>query len=151
MDATGARLGFLPDGANAHFYKAEAFADWDLPWSWSPGSDWRLKLRLDGSLGWLGKSSVNAFVASVGPMLVAGKTDFPISFDVGVSPTVLSAWDFPGKDLGGAFQITSHGGVNFDIAKKFRLGYRFEHMSNAGLSHPNPGLNLSVFVVSYVF
>jgi hypothetical protein len=49
------------------------------------------------------------------------------------------------------FQFTSHLGVNWDFAPHWRVGYRFQHMSNAGLATPNPGLNLHIFSVSYRF
>ena len=31
------------------------------------------------------------------------------------------------------------------------MGYRFEHISNADLANPNPGLNMHLFTVSYLF
>jgi hypothetical protein len=66
-------------------------------------------------------------------------------------PAILSRYDFPSKDFGQFFQFTSHAGINFDVSRRFRLGYRFEHMSNAGFSSPNPGLNLNIFSVGYLF
>jgi hypothetical protein len=151
LESVGTRFGLFHDGANAHFYQAEAFANCDLPWSWSLGADWRLQSRMDGSLGWLGQSGVNAAIATCGPSLIAARKTFPISFELGVSPTILSRHDFPSKDLGQLFQFTSHAGINFDVWRRFRLGYRFEHMSNGGFSQPNPGLNLNLFSVSYLF
>ena len=65
--------------------------------------------------------------------------------------TGLSRDEFGSKDLGGNFQFTSHAGLNWDFAEHFRVGYRFQHMSNAGLREPNPGLNLHLFAVSYLF
>jgi hypothetical protein len=41
--------------------------------------------------------------------------------------------------------------LNWDFATHWRLGYRFQHMSNAGLSQPNPGLNMHMFALSYLF
>lgn len=151
LESVGTRFGLFHDGANSRFYQAEAFANCDLPLSWSLGADWRLQPRLDASLGWLGQSSVNAAIASCGPSLIAGAKTFPISFELGLSPTILSRYDFPSKDLGQLVQFTSHAGINFDISHRVRLGYRFEHLSNGGLSHPNPGLNLNIFAVGYLF
>jgi hypothetical protein len=53
--------------------------------------------------------------------------------------------------LGTDIQFTSHVGLNWDFAAHWRLGYRFQHMSNADLSRDNPGLNMHLFALSYVF
>ena len=151
LESVGTRFGLFHDGANTGFYQAEAFVNVDLPLSWSLGADWRLQSRIDAAAGWLGKSSVNAAVGTLGPTLIAAKRGFPLSFELGFSPTLLSRYDFPGKDLGSSLQFTSHVGMNADVSTRIRLGYRFEHMSNGGFSTPNPGLNLNIFAVSYLF
>jgi hypothetical protein len=151
LESIGTRFGIFHDGANAHFYQAEVFVNMDLPLSWSLGADWWLQSRIDAAVGWLGKSGVNAAIGSLGPSLLAGKSGSPLSFELGFSPTLLSRYDFPGKDLGSSLQFTSHAGMNVDLSSRIRLGYRFEHMSNGGLITPNPGLNLNIFAVSYLF
>jgi Lipid A 3-O-deacylase (PagL) len=82
-------------------------------------------------------------------VLTRGK--FPLSLEGGVSPTGLSRYDFGAKNFGTYFQFTSHLGLNWDILPRVRLSYRFQHMSNAGLSRHNPGLNLHMLGVSYLF
>lgn len=151
LESVGARFGLFHDGANSRFYQAEAFVNMDLPLSWSLGADWRLHSRIDAAAGWLGKSSVNSALGSLGPSLIAAKSGFPLSFELGFSPTLLSRSDFPGKDLGSSLQFTSHLGMNADVSSRVRLGYRFEHMSNGGFGTPNPGLNLNIFAISYLF
>jgi hypothetical protein len=151
FESAGTRFGFHPDGANAHFYEVDATANWNLPWSWELGSSWRLQSRFDFSAGWLGESSANAAVGTAGPTLIAILKTFPLSFETGVSPTVLSRSNFPSKDFGDLFQFTSHVGFGFDITSGMRVGYRFQHMSNAGLSRHNPGLNLHMISVNFLF
>ena len=151
MDSAGARFGFNPNGAASHIYQAEAFADWQLPWAWELGRSWGLQSQLEGSVGWLGESRVNAALATVGPNLVAGREKSPVSFDAGISLTGLTRYNFPTKDFGMPLQFTSHAGLNFDISGRVRLSYRFEHMSNGSLSRHNPGLNLHTFGLSYLF
>jgi hypothetical protein len=63
----------------------------------------------------------------------------------------LSQSDFGAKDFGVPFQFTSHVGLNWDVTSHWRLGYRFQHMSNAGLDAHNPGLNMHMFGLSYLF
>jgi lipid A 3-O-deacylase PagL len=151
LDSAGGRFGFSAEGAGRYFHQAEAFVNWDLPWNWDLGESWLLQSRLDVSAGWIGESSANAAIATLGPTLALGRHSFPVSFECGVSPTVLTRSDFPTKDFGIPFQFTSHGGVNFDITSHIRLSYRFQHMSDASLSRHNPGLNLQVFGLSYLF
>jgi hypothetical protein len=150
-ESAGARFGFAPTGAGRDFHQADAFANLDLPWNWDLGSKWRLQSRLDLSAGWIGESSANAGIFTLGPTLVLGRRALPLSFECGISPTVLTRSDFPDKDFGLLFQFTSHGGINWDISRHLRLSYRLQHMSNADLSRHNPGLNLHMLGLSYLF
>jgi len=69
----------------------------------------------------------------------------------GSSPTLLSRYRFEGMDFGERFQFTSHIGLIWYLTDRVSLGYRFQHMSNAGLASPNPGLNLEMLELSYHF
>ena len=151
LESAGARFGFYPFGAGSHFYQAEAFGNVNLPWNWNLGRQWSLQSRLDSSAGWLGDKYANAFVGTVGPTLLFQRKNLPISFEGGLSPTILSRSDFPDKNFGQLVQFTSHAGLNFDLGTHFRLSYRFQHMSDAGLNSHNPGLNMQVFGASYLF
>ena len=87
----------------------------------------------------------------MGPSLLFRRDRLPFSFTVGFSPTLLSQHEFIEKDFGQLLQFTSHIGFNYDFLEHFRAGYRFQHMSNAHLSDHNPGLNLHMFSLSYLF
>ena len=148
------RFGFTGYSTRKSFNQAEGFAEWELPWrwQWQWGSRWQLQSKLDLSAGWLGASDREAVVASSGPSLVLGNERLPLSLDFGFSPTLLSRDEFGGTDLGSILQFTTHGGLNWDINSRFRLGYRFQHMSNGSLNrNHNPGFNMHVFAVSYLF
>lgn len=152
LESVGARGGFSANDSGTDFYIAESFLNVDMPWGWNLGStNWHLQSRLDYSIGWLGHSADNALVTTLGPSLVLTWTKLPLSLEGGVSPTLLSQSDFGSKDFGIPFQFTSHAGLNWDFASHFRLGYRYQHMSNASLSSHNPGLNMHLFGLSYLF
>jgi hypothetical protein len=151
LESAGARGGFSSDPGIGQFVQAEAFLDWNLPWQWEWGTDWRLQSRLDLSAGWLGSQGTDAAIATIGPTVVLGRKRFPLSLEGGLSPTVLSRHEFESKDFGSLYQFTSHAGLNWDLGERFRVGYRFQHMSNAGFASPNPGLNMHLFTVSYRF
>lgn len=151
LESAGARGGFSSNRTGKEFYQAEAFGNCNLPWGWDLGGEWHLQSRLDFSVGWLGDRGNNAAIGTVGPSLVLSWERLPLALEGGSSPTFLSTHQFGTKDFGTEVQFTSHVGVNWDFAEHWRIGYRFQHMSNAGLSSSNPGLNMHMFSLSYRF
>ena len=151
VDSAGGRLGSSFGSLGAEFAGADAFLNWALPWRWDVSREGWLQTRLDLSAGWLGDRRTDAFIGTLGPSIILGRNKFPVSLEAGISPTIISRYQFATRDLGSLFQFTSHVGLNLDILSNLRLGYRFQHMSNAGISHSNPGLNLHIVGVSYLF
>jgi len=151
LESAGARGGFSASQSAQDFHQAEVFGNWNLPWAWDLGKEWHLQSRLDLSAGWLGDGEKNAALGTAGPSLVLSRERLPVSLEGGVSPTFLSRHQFESDNFGMDVQFTSHVGLNWDFAPHWRLGYRFQHMSNAGLGSPNPGLNMHLFALSYRF
>jgi hypothetical protein len=151
LESVGARGGVSAGNRGNEFNEAEFFANWNLPWAWDLGKEWRLQSRLDFSAGWLGDRGNNAAIGTAGPSLVVSRVGLPLSLDGGVSSVMLSRSEFGSKDFGMDLQFASHVGLNWDFARHWRLSYHFQHMSNAGLASPNPGLNMHMFGLSYVF
>lgn len=151
FESAGARLGIPANKSSAGFGEAEVYVDWNLRRPWDLGREWHMQPRLDLAAGWLGNHGVDAAIASFGPTLVLGWKQFPVSLEGGISPTIITRDDFATKDFGIPFQFTGYAGVSCDLFGHFRLGYRWQHMSNAGLSASNPGLNLQVLALSYIF
>jgi hypothetical protein len=147
----GARGGISFDGGSQRFHEAEAFAQMELPWKWDFISDFYFRPGLDASAGWISDNAADGFIGTLGPMLKLGKGKFPVTLEAGVSPTILSRDRFGAKDFGDDVQFTSHIGVNWQVTKHFTVGWRFQHMSNAGLARPNPGVNLEILSIGYKF
>jgi hypothetical protein len=150
-ESCGLRYGLPSSGASLDFHQGEAFADWNLPWKWDLGADWVVQTRLDVAAGWFGEGDVGGGIFSAGPLLVLSQGHFPLSLQGGVSPTGITRTQFNDKDFGEPFQFASSIGLYWDFASHFRLGSRFQHMSNAGLSRHNPGINMVMFSLGYVF
>ena len=151
LESVGARAGFSTSSGEG-FNQEEVFANLNLPWAWDLGKQWHLQSQLDFSFGLLGDGGKNmATVVTVGPGVILSHEEWTVSLDGGGSPTFLSRSDFGEKDFGTDIQFTTHSGVNWDFARHWRVGYRFQHMSNADLANNNPGLNTHLFVLSYVF
>ena len=140
----GARGGASLDSAKGRFYEAEAFAGWKMPWCWNFYSDWTLRPYTDLSSGWITGRDADGFIATMGPGAELRFGSFPIFLEGGESPTLLSRYNFGRTDFGQRFQFTSHVSLEWDITKNFTMGFRFQHMSNAGLATPNPGLNIEM-------
>lgn len=151
LESAGVRGGASFTSESHNFHQAEGFMNWDLPLEVKLDARWRLQMQFQTSLGWVADPGANAFICTAGPGFLIGREDFPLVFDAGVSPTALSRYEFTTKDFGSLFQITSHVGFNVNLGEHASIGYRFQHMSNAGLVHPNPGLNLHFLAVSYRF
>jgi hypothetical protein len=154
FESSGVRGGFGLSGSDANFRQAEAFVDWDLPWGWNLGRNWHVQTRLDFSAGWLGETGADGYdsaILTVGPIFALTHGHFPIFLEAGLSPTGITRSDFNSKGFGEDVQFTSHIGIGYDIASHLRISYRYQHMSNGGLSTDNPGLNLHMFGLSYIF
>lgn len=144
--------GGVDDGGNEEsFSQYETFGAYLLPWSWEPVTEWRLGTYVEVNAGALSGGGETAFVASAGPGLYLMTPGRLVSFWWGVGPTYISQHEFGAEDLGGAFQVTSHVGVDLNIKKHINFGYRFQHMSNADIYTENPGVNLHMLVVGFRF
>jgi hypothetical protein len=151
FDSAGTRFGMGSNRSSRNFYEAEAFTDVNLPGGWDLGQDMRLDTRLDLGVGWLAERSSHTAVGEVGPLLVLRHKQFPLSVALGSNATGLGRSDFETKNLGISFQFTTYIGLNWDITRFFRMGYRYQHMSNAGLDGSNPGLNMHMVSFGYLF
>jgi len=151
LESVGGRGGIPASESGRDFNQAQVFGNWSLPWVLNLGKGWDLRCRLDLSVGWLGDRRNNAAIGTIGPSLELRRERVPLSLEAGISPTFLSSHVFGAHDFGTAIQFTGHIGLNWDFARHWRLGYRLQHMSNAGLAAPNPGLNLHVFGLGFRF
>ena len=57
------------------------------------------------------------------------------------------------RDMGSAFQFGDHLGVGlvFGDKRRFDLGYRFQHLSNADIKSPNDGIDFQQIRFAYYF
>lgn len=147
----GARGGSSFETDAGIFRQADIFAGWNLPWHWDPCLGLNLKPRVEASAGCLSGGQEDGFVGTLGPVVELNEGKIPVTLEGGVSPTLLSRYDFSERDLGGRFEFTDHLGFDWHVTKCFTVGWRFQHMSNAGIYRHNPGLNLQMLSSSYSF
>lgn len=148
--SVGARIGFPAEDDSEHFLQAESFLDYNL-WRWNLSTNWRLQSRIATSAGWLGGRGEDAFIGSIGPTLELSRVGIPLAIEGGSSPTYISRYRFGRINLGTSAQFTTHIGLYWDVTSHWRVGYRYQHMSNGGIKEPNPGFNLHILSVGYLF
>ena len=150
-DAVGVRAAYSITTIDRNYVQTQLFADWDLPWRSERTNGWYFATGLDLALGDLKCRDSVAFVGSLGPTLRVGYGDFPVFVEGGCSPTMLSRHEFGVNNYGCNFQFTTYGGVGVALGRRWEMACRFQHMSNAGLAQPNPGLNLLGLSLRYNF
>ena len=151
LNMLGLRCGISDHRNEEDFTQYEGFATWNLPWSWNLASNWSLTAFIEANAGLLKGGGDSAFVGSIGSGLNFSGFKDRISIVMGLNPTVISEHTFGDEDLGGPIQFTSHIGVDFNLVRHFAIGYRFQHMSNFVFYDSNPGLNLHMIEIGYIF
>ncbi len=151
-ESVGGRGGFSLGGLRtADFTEADAFATWNLPWKLESEHGWFLDTKLTLWAGFLGGNGISSGEGTIAPAVGLGKRHFPVSFEGGIGPTFISEYRYGSINFGQQLQFTSFAGINVDLTPHWRVGARLQHMSNGGLAKSNPGLNLIMFGVGYVF
>ena len=55
--------------------------------------------------------------------------------------------------FGSSFQFGDHigGGIRFGDKGQYDVGYKYQHLSNAGIKQPNQGINYHILRLQYRF
>ena len=149
--AIGLRAGLSTTDSEEDFEQYELFATYGLPWKWELTSGWFLTTRINLSAGALRASDDTGFIGSAGPSITLSMVQDRIFLDGGISAALLSEHKFGQKNFGGPIQFISHVGISFKVSDNLGVGYRFQHMSNASIYNRNPGLELHMFEIRYLF
>src|SRR5690554_2682579 len=139
-------------GTGNHYQRAELA--WESASLWTYRFDKGSRLDLVGELGvayWHAdgsRSPSSAWQLSATPFLrwTWGERYY---LEAGIGATAFSRTRFANKNISSAFQFGDHIGVGMHLTDNSRLSLRFSHYSNAGIKHPNPGLNILQLNYSY--
>ena len=151
LKVLGVRGGISDHRNQDTFQQYEVFLTGSLPWSWQIASGWRLRTILEANAGILHGGGQSAFVGSAGPGISLIGFGDRINIPMGVNLTFISEDTFGDDDFGGPIQFTSHIGLNINFTRRIMMGYRLQHMSNAGLYSSNPGVNIHMLGIGYRF
>ena len=109
-----------------------------------------LNISFEMALGVMRDKTNSSLLFSMGPILSLINYENIISVLTGLKPSLMTNHIFNDFDLGGTINFISHIALTISAAKQINLGYRFEHLSNAGLYEKNPGVNFHYVEVVYV-
>jgi hypothetical protein len=129
-------------------------AQWNWQKKWLQSGDWHVGGYWDAQIGqWHGASHITDI--GVTPV-------FRLQKNAGYGPYLEGAIGFhylSGKNISTSkqfstnFQFGDHIGAGFRFGEKgqYDLGLRLQHLSNAGIKHPNPGINFAILRFQYNF
>ncbi len=153
VDKLGLRFGIGQEkGEDMVGVEAMAYLDSDCcNWNWELGDAFEFTIAPESSLGFINGQGELAAMAHLGFAGLLDIDGFPLTLVISSGPTILTRHKFGSFDMGSLLQFTSAIGVNFQPINNWTLGYRFQHMSNAGIDKINPGLDMHAFTVAYSF
>lgn len=156
MDAAALELGASEGGVDRAGLALRW--DWERQWftegEWHLGGYWELSASYwDGDAGKTGNGSLLEVGLTPVFRLQRGAPPGGTSpyAEIGVGPHLMSETRIDDKEMSTSFQFGSHlgFGARFGAQGHYELGYRFQHLSNAGIDHPNPGINFHLLRVVY--
>ena len=129
----------------------EIFVARRLPWTYRFASGAEARTSAELAAGTLRAAGTRGYLGRLGGTLAYHTPGGRWVFEVGTSIAGLSESRFGDYDLGGQVQFVSHLGLRLHLGEAFALGYRVQHLSNAGLDTPNPGLDSQALELRYRF
>lgn len=117
---------------------------------WFEHTDWHVARYLDLAFG--GWNGEHAMVYDLGltPVFRLERTGGSPYFEAAVGFHALSDLDFGhGRETSTRFQFGDHIGVGL-VRGRYDWSLRLQHLSNAGIRNPNPGLNFLQLRVQYL-
>ena len=129
----------------------ELVLSFETPWSWQLGAGYTARLQLETGIGAVHGEGEHGVYGRIAPTLELSHPDANWSLFLSSGPSLYSEHIYGLLDLGGDFQFMSSAGISWQVAEKWRIGYRFQHTSNAHLYDLNPGLDLHVLSIARRF
>ena len=143
------------DGADM----ARVGIQWDWKRRWFEGREWHLGGYWDVAVGYWRRSAGSGWnenITEIGvtPVFRLQRNDLKGPYlEAGIGAHLLSSTALGTKRFSTRFQFGDHIGAGFRFGARaaFDLGYRFQHLSNAGIKRPNNGINFHQVRLQYHF
>lgn len=156
VDAVSVSLGRLVAPSGAHSLNdVRVAAGWRLPWQWWESSYGVLQSRVELGAGHSNSQLHPVWSVSAMPLLHyqfhTGKSGWGPFVEVGVGLAGLSETRWaPKTDLNTHWQFINRLGVGYAFGQH-ELSLDGQHLSNAGISKPNPGGNVVMLRYRHAF
>ena len=146
--------------SSVNLYRVGAQWDWNkkllAAGNWHLGGYWEANLGYwdNRSNGTTGSSLFDVGVTPVFRFQQNSITGFSPYAELGVGFHFLSRTSVSTeRRLGSSFQFGDHvgAGVRFGDKGQYDVGYRYQHLSNAGIKQPNQGINFHQLRLQYHF
>ena len=132
---------------------------WDWSKRWFQGESWHLGGYWDLGLGYWQRDvqpGQNGDITEIGltPVFRLQPNDLKGPYaELAVGFHLLSHTSLGEKRFSTAFQFGDHVGLGYRFGAKgaFDVEYRFQHLSNASIKHPNNGINFNQIRLQYHF
>jgi hypothetical protein len=147
----GAQGGWSYNDDEESFNQADIIVAHRLSLQWQRWDVLHVSTRLTAMASVLDGGGDTGLLGTLGLELVIGLGDSPFEFRTGGGATLMSRYKYGDEDFGGAFQFTSHLGLEYHFLESLSAFTRMQHMSNAGIYSENPGVNLMMIGLRYRF
>ena len=146
--------------ADHHVRKVDLGFVWDPNLTWWEIGDWHFALVGEAHVAYwhTDEGNVHSSIYEVGltPVIrfIKGSGAIRPFIEAGAGVRLLSHPSFSSSyTLSTAFQFADMVGVGaqFGNRQQYQAGFRFQHVSNAGIKEPNPGINFSQLYLQYNF
>jgi hypothetical protein len=162
VDSVSLTFGTDEDSIDADIYRLGVQNRWERTWfnggAWNVGGYWDAELAYIKSSDASSGQNDSLYDIGLTPVfrlqrdtaLSSGVSPF---VDAGIGAHLLTETSLADKGYSTAFQFGSLIGIGLGFGKhgQYELGYRFQHISNAGIKSPNDGLNLHLLRLGYAF
>jgi hypothetical protein len=147
----------LGQGNNAHMGRVGLL--WNTNKQWLKGDQWHVGSVWDLSVGHWTRDALpgqNDSLSEIGltPSLrLQQNSGSGLYAEGGVGLHLLSRTSLGSKRFSTSFQFGNHVGIGYRFGAKgaLDLGLRYQHLSNAGIKHPNNGINFTQARLQYWF
>ena len=146
----GLRGGFEARDLEENYSAGEIYFASGAPWQPFAAAGRNLSLWFEMAAAHFEAAGDDGQYLAVGGTLIYAPGGGPVELELGWRPTWLPDYRFGEDDFGGQLQFSSHIGLGL-AWQPMRIGYRYQHTSNAGIYDENPGLNLHMFSVGFRF
>ncbi len=124
------------------FRQYDLFVIWRTPWHWiHPIGNVGAFVEAHTGGGLLRNPDNRAGFAYAGPGVRVATPRFPAYVSLASVPAYLTRSRFGDVDFGQRLQFISSASITWMMTPEIGLRYRIQHMSNARLATPNPGLD----------